>query len=336
MELKILFWILAGIAGLQLWAIFAVGKMLNALLKSKMARLKAANTDQATKIILALVFLQFPTWAEAAIPFPELPEIEYTRVLVDKVAFLNLALLLILTGLLYVLGRMHQFEHYRKEAKSEAKVKANRLKARKKIMHILTDAVPLDQEETVETDHEYDGIRELDNNLPPWWKWGFYVSIVFAGIYLMHFHVLNNGDLSAAAYEKQIAEAAVEVEDYLKSQKMNVDEHNVELLTEKVALMTGASLFDQYCKVCHGANGEGLVGPNLTDPYWIHGGDIQAIFTTVKYGAERGMKSWKDELNPIQMQQVSSYIKSLEGTNPANAKGPEGELYAEAELTANE
>ena len=329
MELKILFWILAGIAGLQLWAIFAVGKMLNALLKSKMARLKAANTDQATKILLALVFLQIPSWAEAAIPFPEWPEIEYTRVLVDKVAFLNLALLLILTGLLYVLGRMHQFEHYRKEVKSEAKIKANRLKARKKIMHILTDAVPLDQEETVETDHEYDGIRELDNNLPPWWKWSFYVSIVFAGFYLMHFHVLNNGDLSAAAYEKQIAEAAVEVEDYLKSQKMNVDEHNVELLTEKVALMTGASLFDQYCKVCHGANGEGLVGPNLTDSYWIHGGDIQAIFTTVKYGAERGMKSWKDELNPIQMQQVSSYIKSLEGTNPANAKGPEGELYAE-------
>ena len=200
-------------------------------------------------------------------------------------------------------------------------------KNKKSLVRILTDAVPLEEEESVETDHEYDGIRELDNNLPPWWKWGFYMSIVFAIIYLFNYHVFKTGDLQIEAYQKEIIKAEKDIQLYLASQAMNVDENSVVYMTEKADLNQGKSLFNNYCAVCHGGAGEGVVGPNLTDEYWIHGGSINDVFRTIKYGAQRGMKSWKDELNPIQIQQVSSFIVSLRGSNPSNPKSPEGALY---------
>lgn len=199
-----------------------------------------------------------------------------------------------------------------------------------KIMKTLVDAVAVEEEESILLDHDYDGIKELDNNLPPWWKYGFYLTIVVAVVYLVNFHVIDNGDLQGKEYEKEMAKAKLEIEEFMKNSANNVDETTVKLLIDASDLEKGKEVFLGSCATCHGRAGEGSVGPNFADEYWLHGGSIQDIFKSIKYGwAEKGMKAWKEDLSPMQIAQVASYIKSLKGTNPANAKAPQGDLYSE-------
>lgn len=199
----------------------------------------------------------------------------------------------------------------------------------------VTDAVPVEDEDRIMTDHNYDGIVELDNNLPPWWKAGFYLGIVFAVIYLFRFHILSIEPLSAEEYTIEMNEAEQSVQAYLATAKDLVDENNVVALADAGALEAGAKIFAANCAVCHAGDGGGGVGPNLTDAYWKHGGSITDVFKTVKYGVPTmGMISWKDNLRPGEIQEVSSYILTLVGTQPANPKDPEGELYAPIEQEA--
>lgn len=208
---------------------------------------------------------------------------------------------------------------------------AKKPKQQSVIMQKLTDAVEIEREADIMLDHDYDGIKELDNNLPPWWKYGFYFTILVGVIYLTHYHILKTGDLQATEYDKEIAKAKSDVEEYMKTAANNVDENTVKMLDNSADLAAGKSAFDANCKACHGGAGEGGVGPNLTDDYWLHGGSISDVFKTVKYGwPDKGMKSWKEDLSPMQIAQVTSYIKSLRGTNPANGKAPQGDLYSEA------
>jgi len=191
-------------------------------------------------------------------------------------------------------------------------------------------SVALEDEADIMFDHEYDGIRELDNNLPPWWKYGFYLTIVFAFVYLIHFHIAKSGMLQEQEYLTEVAEGKAQVAAYLKTAGDNVDENTVKFLEGASDISAGKEIFAGNCVACHGALGEGKVGPNLTDQYWIHKGGIKDIFFSIKYGwSDKGMKSWKDDLTPKQIAQVSSYIKSLVGTNPPNALEPKGELYKE-------
>ena len=186
------------------------------------------------------------------------------------------------------------------------------------------------------TDHDYDGIRELDNALPPWWKYGFYFTIVWGIVYLIYFH-MSSGPSSAQEYQNQMADAQRQIEEYRKNAKNLVDETNVVLLTDASELQSGAAIFQANCVSCHGASAEGKIGPNLTDQYWKHGGDIKDLFKTVKLGVSgTGMKSWKSDLSASQIAQVTSYILSLQGTNPANAKAPEGDLYVPAGAAASD
>lgn len=207
---------------------------------------------------------------------------------------------------------------------------AKKPKQQSVIMQKLTDAVEVEREADIMLDHDYDGIKELDNNLPPWWKYGFYFTIIVGVIYLTHYHVLKTGDLQTAEYDKEIAKAKADVEEYMKTAANNVDENTVKMLDNSADLAAGKATFDANCKACHGGAGEGGVGPNLTDDYWIHGGSISDVFKTVKYGwPDKGMKSWKEDLSPMQIAQVTSYIKSLRGTNPPNGKAPQGDLFSE-------
>jgi cytochrome c oxidase cbb3-type subunit III len=190
---------------------------------------------------------------------------------------------------------------------------------------------PVEQEANIDLGHNYDGIRELDNRLPPWWLYGFYVTIIFGVVYFYRAHVSNASPSSTEEYQVAVAKAEMQKEEMLKTQKNKVDENTVVYLAEKTALENGKSIYASNCVACHGKNGEGIVGPNLTDEYWIHGGSINDIFKTIKYGyPEKSMQSWKDLLSPVQIAQVSSYIKSLKGTKPPGAKEKEGELYVEA------
>jgi cytochrome c oxidase cbb3-type subunit 3 len=214
----------------------------------------------------------------------------------------------------------------RKQRLAEQKAKA--VVKQPSIIEKLNASVAVEKEADIMLDHNYDGIRELDNNLPPWWKYGFYITIVWAVIYMIHFHVSNTGKLQLAEYEDQLAIAKAQVDEYRKKAANLVDENNATLLTDQASLAAGQSVFMDNCAACHGRAGEGGVGPNLTDDYWLHSGSIGAIFKTIKYGyPEKGMKAWQQDLGAKQIHEVSSFIMSLRGTNPANAKEKQGELY---------
>lgn len=194
-----------------------------------------------------------------------------------------------------------------------------------KFRQAMEDAVPIEKEKDIEFHHSYDGIRELDNNLPPWWKYGFYLTIVFAFVYMFYFHLAGNGLLQDAEYKEAVKIGNIEKQAYMEKAANSVNETNVTQLTDAASVGDGKKIFLSKCAVCHKPDGGGAVGPNLTDNYWLHGSNIKNVFATVKNGVpEKGMISWKGELRPQEMQQVASFIKSLKGTTPLEAKEPQG------------
>lgn len=200
-----------------------------------------------------------------------------------------------------------------------------------KAWDILNGHVAIEKEKDIMLDHNYDGIRELDNQLPPWWKYGFYFTIVVGIIYLINYHVTYTGLTQEQEYEASVIEAEAAVAAYLAAASLNVDETSVVFEATDERVNGGKSIYMEKCKVCHGDAGQGGVGPNLTDAYWLHGGTINDVFKTVKYGVPaKGMQSWKAQLSPTQIQNVSTYIMTMQGTNPANPKEPQGELFAPA------
>ncbi len=193
-----------------------------------------------------------------------------------------------------------------------------------------TKAVPIEKEADVMLDHDYDGIKELDNALPPWWKWGFIITIFFAGIYLLNFHVLGYGNNPTQEYEAEIKSANAKMEAYAALNKDKVDEKNVPM-ADVAGIAYGKEVFQQVCWACHGKLGEGGAGPNLTDDYWIHKGSLNDIYNKLKIGyPDTGMQSWQKLYSPKQLSQIASYVKTLKGTNPPNPKAPQGDLYSEA------
>jgi cytochrome c oxidase cbb3-type subunit 3 len=194
----------------------------------------------------------------------------------------------------------------------------------------LTNAIPLELEATVMTDHEYDGIRELDNNLPPWWKYGFYFTILFGFVYIYNYHIAHSSPLQLQEYTAELAEADSLKKEQLKNAAASIDETNVIALLDGASLSSAKSIFTGNCANCHGQNGEGGVGPNLTDAYWINGGGIQNIFKTIKYGVPaKGMIAWQAQLKPEAIQKVASYILTIQGTNPANGKAAQGSIWTD-------
>jgi len=207
--------------------------------------------------------------------------------------------------------------------------KTNKLIGRWKKLYVkLTGSKPVENESEIILDHNYDGIRELDNNLPPWWIYGFYVTIIFAVIYMVRFHVFD-GPTQEDEYQRAMAQAALEIEEYRKTAKDLVDASTVVVLTDAADLSAGKNVFETTCAACHRADGGGGIGPNLTDDYWIMGGTIGDIFTVIAEGGRpgKGMIAWKNDLSPLQIAQVASYITTLYGTNPADAKEPDGDLF---------
>ncbi len=195
----------------------------------------------------------------------------------------------------------------------------------------LNKSISIEREKDIDLNHDYDGIRELDNSIPPWWLFGFVFFIVFGFGYLYRYHVAKSAPLQLEELQIAMEKAEVEKQAYLKLTASNVDESSVQSL-DADGITAGKALFTQNCIACHGQEGGGnAVGPNLTDTYWLHGGDIKDVFKTIKYGwPDKGMRSWKEDFSPMQIAQLASFVKSLHGTNPANGKEPQGELYNEA------
>lgn len=192
----------------------------------------------------------------------------------------------------------------------------------------LLGSKPVEEEHEIVLDHNYDGIKELDNNLPPWWVYMFYASIVFAFVYLIKYHVLN-GDNQYDELNTEYAIAAKEIAEYKKTAKNLVDYNTVEVLTDTGDLSTGKKIFNQNCVACHKVDGGGGIGPNLTDKHWILGGGIKNIFKTISEGGRdgKGMIAWKQNLKPIEIAQVASYVLQFQGTTAAEPKAPEGDVW---------
>ena len=207
----------------------------------------------------------------------------------------------------------------------------------KKTYDKLLDKKPIAKEEEIILDHNYDGIRELDNNLPPWWLYGFYASIIFAGIYLARYHIFD-GATQKEEYLTEVAEAKAAVEEYKENAKGLIDANTVELLTGTEDINAGKAIFSGNCVACHKVDGGGGIGPNLTDSYWILGGGIKNVFNTISEGgrAGKGMVSWKTDLKPDEIAQVASYVLSLHGTTPAEPKEPQGELWVDPDARVDE
>jgi cytochrome c oxidase cbb3-type subunit 3 len=242
-------------------------------------------------------------------------------------SFVVLGGFIALLNLLKVILKMQQIQIYKeigKEAFEEAETQPISAIFNRWYKN-WTRVVPQEKEHEIMFDHQYDGIRELDNSLPPWWVAMFYVTIIFAGAYMVYYHVADMGVSSQEAYNIEIKEANAEVKAYLATQANKVDENSATVLMDDASLSAAKSLYGVHCVACHGTMGEGGVGPNFTDNYWIHGGDIKSIFKTIKYGVpEKGMISWQAQLNPSDMQKLGSYILSMKGTNPPNGKEPQG------------
>ncbi len=184
--------------------------------------------------------------------------------------------------------------------------------------------------------HDYDGIHELDNRMPPWLAFLFQGTIVFAVIYLIIYHLTGIGDLPMAELEKETQIVEAKKTAFLEKAAAKINENSVTLLTDAKTIEEGKAIFTANCAACHAADGGGTVGPNLTDEYWLHGGGIKNVFKTIKYGVpEKGMIAWEKQLNPLKMQQVSSYIVSLKGSKPATPKAPQGEIYKEEVAAAD-
>ncbi|MBS1773170.1 MAG: c-type cytochrome [Bacteroidetes bacterium] len=189
--------------------------------------------------------------------------------------------------------------------------------------------VPLEKEHDILLDHNYDGIQELDNSLPPWWKYGFYLTIFTGVIYLWYYHAGGNGPSSRDEYLAEVQAGEEAKAAFLAKSANNVDENTITML-DATGIAAGQTIFQNTCAACHAKDGGGGVGPNLTDEYWLHGGGIKDVFKSIKYGwVDKGMKSWKDDFSPVQIAQLASYVKSLKGTKPAAPKDKQGELYIE-------
>lgn len=177
-------------------------------------------------------------------------------------------------------------------------------------------------------DHEADGIRELDNQLPRWWLWLFILTIAFSAVYLLYYHVLDAGDLMVAEYEKEMH--AGEARKSAALARFETGLGQLQPSNDAAVLDTGQRLFSNLCAPCHRPDGGGLVGPNLTDDYWIHGAAFADNLRVIWHGVpEKGMVSWKTLLKPADVLAVASYIYTLRGTSPPNPKPPENMAPAE-------
>jgi cytochrome c oxidase cbb3-type subunit 3 len=203
---------------------------------------------------------------------------------------------------------------------------------KERLQKIMTRSKPVEEEHEIVLDHNYDGIRELDNKLPPWWLYGFYLTILFAAIYLVRFHVFDDYT-QKEEYEQEVAEAKAAIEEYKKNNKDLIDLESVQFVTNESDLSAGKKVYTTNCVACHKADGGGGIGPNLTDKHWILGGGIKNVYKTISKGGRsgKGMVAWENQLSAEEMQQVASYVLTLQGTEAAQPKEPQGEEIWELE-----
>jgi cytochrome c oxidase cbb3-type subunit 3 len=265
----------------------------------------------------------------------ELMELAYDNIIFILAGIVIVAVLITLVNMVFNFIELQKLRiNQELGIEKEEVAKSMEIPTLEKINDWMWNLVPKDKEQTIDMGHNYDGIRELNNKLPPWWLGLFYGTIAFAAIYMYVYQWGPNEWSSKQEYEIAMEEAQLEKDKFLSKTASAIDENSVVFVQDDARLKLGEEIYNMNCAACHGPQGQGLVGPNLTDDYWVHGGSISEIFSTIKYGVpEKGMIAWSSQLRPASMENVSSYIKTLRGTNPPNPKAQEGTLYEEEEVT---
>ncbi len=196
----------------------------------------------------------------------------------------------------------------------------------------ITKTATVETENEILSDQDSDDIKALVSNVPSWFAWLFYIIIFFAIAYLINYHVANMSLLQDDEYQTEVNHAGLEKPSLGKSGLL-LNEETVTLLYDSSSLNFGKQLYDVNCAACHASDGGGLVGPNLSDDYWIHGGGIKNVFSVIKYGVPaKGMIAWQGQLSPKQIQEVASYVISLHGKTTTNPKQPEGTIWKVEDL----
>jgi len=258
------------------------------------------------KSIVSLLVFAIPLAAQVPVPKTD-PETEIA--LIFTISFI----VFVIATLMYIIGVMN----------------ANVDPIANLYFRIKNYIIPPPTETVADVGHVYDGIRELDNRIPPWFNYLFGITVVFAFVYLTDYHVLGLSKLSAEEYMEEVVAANLQKKIMLASGG-SINENALVALKDAESLKEGGEIFQKFCISCHGPQAGGIVGPNLTDEYWIHGGGIKNVYTTIKKGVPaKGMISWELVFSQKQIQNIGSYVLSLQGTNPPGGKAPEGQKYVE-------
>ncbi len=228
-------------------------------------------------------------------------------------------------------------DEQRKQLEEAESIPITESKLYLKIKKWFVKSRPIEDEGALLLEHDYDGIKELDNDLPPWWTKLFYACIIFAFIYLAKYHIFGDQN-QTQEFETEMAEAKIAVEEYKKTAKDLIDFETVTLLTDAGDIASGKQIFEANCIPCHRPDAGGAIGPNLTDNHWILGGGIKNVFHTITEGGRdgKGMVAWKGTLKPSEIQQVASYVLSLQGSNPKDGKAPEGDVWVDEKAPKSE
>jgi cytochrome c oxidase cbb3-type subunit 3 len=249
-------------------------------------------------------------------------------------AFVFIVLLLVLAVSIMMLRAFHMLIEQTEKAKAESLgvTYMPRPSLWSTLTQKLNNSVPVEREQDIDLGHSFDGIRELDNHLPPWWKWLFYGTIAWAAVYIVVFHISSSLPLSLEEYQNEVAVAELEKQKLLASQPQSViDVDKLEYTADAAIIGKGQKVFQDNCVSCHRKDGGGnTIGPNLTDGYWLHGNSVKNVYTTVTGGfIEKGMPAWGKVFSPSEVRDVTFFVLSLQGSNPPNAKAPQGELVKE-------
>ncbi|MCK6616365.1 MAG: c-type cytochrome [Cyclobacteriaceae bacterium] len=254
------------------------------------------------------------------------------------ITFVFVVALLVILVAIYMLQVLNVFIRKAEEEKAiqAGKVYMPEPGAWTKFWNWINGYRPIEKESEIMLDHNYDGIKELDNHLPPWWTWLFYGSIVWGAVYLVVYHVTDSLPLMDQEYQNEVAVAQEQKAKLLASQPaLAIDENNLVYEPDEQIIKNGRQVYVVNCASCHMPDGQGNIGPNLTDEYWLHGGSVTDIYKVIKNGVqEKGMIPWGPVLSPQQIRDVTFYIKSIKGSNPPNPKAPQGELYKEEATSA--
>jgi len=271
--------------------------------------------------------------------FSELPEGEYAIIENPFAAVFVAMVFVIALGIEVTVAALNKvlylsLSEEKREAFDAKQAQKATLVSRKfeALMQAMTRGKDIEEEHEIELDHNYDGIRELDNKLPPWWVYSFYITIIFAVVYMVRFHVLDDYT-QAEEYIAEVEQAEIEIAEWKETAKDFVDAETVTMLEDEDRIANGEKLFVTNCVACHQADGGGGIGPNLTDEHWILGGGIKNVFSTISEGGRsgKGMVAWKNNFKPSEMHEIASYVMTFQGTTPADPKEPEGEIWTPEE-----